>query len=74
MSETVNYVITLYSLSPPVPGGVRRNLCGNRCCPTGGHKGRPYGHAFGFLVGAGFIPARAAQAAYGSIRFKYWPV
>ena len=21
-------------------------------------KGRPYGHAFGFFVGAGFIPAR----------------
>ena len=25
---------------------------------------RPYGHAFGFVVGAGFIPARAAQAAW----------
>ena len=27
-------------------------------CGTGGHEGRPYGHARGFFVGAGFIPAR----------------
>ena len=26
--------------------------------PTGGHKGRPYTHAFGFFVGAAFMAAR----------------
>ena len=30
----------------PVCG--RRKSCGNRHCPTGGHKGRPYSHACGF--------------------------
>ena len=38
---------------------VRRYPCGNRRCPTGGHKARPYIHAPGALVGAAFMAARA---------------
>ena len=30
----------------------------NTSVRTGGHTGRPYGPASGFLVGAGFMPAR----------------
>ena len=34
----------------------------------GGHKGRPYDRAPGFLVGAGFIPARAAERLAETLR------
>ena len=36
----------------------------------GGHKGRPYGHASGSLVGAGFMPARD-QVPLGKHPFPY---
>ena len=58
----------------PLPQFVLRKPCGNRGCPTGGHKGRPYRHALGFLVGAGFIPARDspenAKTPHGSLCFR----
>ncbi len=47
-----------------ISGAPRRGRCPHRPVrnaalrPTGGHKGRPYGHAFGFFVGAAFMAAR----------------
>ena len=48
-------------------GALWGGLRGSRV-PTGGHKARPYRHAPGFLVGAGFIPARAGVRFAGGLR------
>ena len=40
-------------LLPKAAEIVAEKLCGR-------HKGRPYSHAFGYFVGAGFIPARGS--------------
>src|SRR5699024_72935 len=50
-------------LTPAPTGAVSMGFPQNFDCGTGGHKGRPYRHAFDLLVGAGFIPARVAASA-----------
>ena len=40
------------------PSGVGRGAVGIAGVFSGGHTGRPYGPAFGFLIGAGCMPAR----------------
>ena len=48
----------------------RGGLDGRQDRGAGGHKALPYGPAFGFLVGAGFIPARACYEISANSKYS----